>query len=427
MLLVDASSRLSAAYSVVVLPLPVGPVTSTMPCVADQAVEPLQHAGAHAQAFELEAGFLSKGAARRARRGRSARWTRVDRPSARAARCGVLRQALGDVQVGHDLDARDAACSPFARADHVAQRAVDAVAHHRMGLEGSMWISLAPSRAAWANSALIMRMTGASSWASSRSATSRHVRSSRSRSISFSATPHRGGILGMAVGRRQQRFQRLARPAPLHVAVAADLAQRPFRRACGLTVSWAAAAHDSTWALGARPGIGQGWRSCGRPAACKALIGATPLRSVAQLAQQARVAVDTVPDPWRPGCAPHSPCRRTGLHMACRPLPRTRWAMRSASDCESTERIAAWRWTCRPRHTARRDRTLTPSGMLTRNGWAGSLVWRAAGYWRRTPPSRAAGGAWSRPGSPAACRACPTPTAPSPAPSAWACWLGSSQ
>ncbi|MNS55627.1 hypothetical protein D3C72_884640 [compost metagenome] len=32
MLLVAASRRLSAAYSVVVLPLPVGPVTSTMPC-----------------------------------------------------------------------------------------------------------------------------------------------------------------------------------------------------------------------------------------------------------------------------------------------------------------------------------------------------------------------------------------------------------
>jgi len=52
-----------------------------------------------------------------------------------------------------------------------------------------MWMSLAPSRAAWVNSALIMRITGASSWVSSRSSTSGMSCINRARSISFSAAP----------------------------------------------------------------------------------------------------------------------------------------------------------------------------------------------------------------------------------------------
>ena len=68
--------------------------------------------------------------------------------------------------------------------------------------------------------------------------------------------------------------------------------------------------------------------------------------------------------------------------------------MRSASDCESTEAncSVALDLSASPYSEAGSRATLTPSGMLTRNGWAGSLVWRAAGYWRTAKDSTVAGG-----------------------------------
>ena len=66
--------------------------------------------------------------------------------------------------------------------------------------------------------------------------------------------------------------------------------------------------------------------------------------------------------------------------------------MRSASDCESTEANCSVALDLSASPYSGSRATLTPSGMLTRNGWAGSLVWRAAGYWRTAKDSTVAGG-----------------------------------
>ena len=63
----------------------------------------------------------------------------VHRPAADAQRdAAILRQALlGNVEAGHDLDPRHQRGVQLApRPHHVAQRAVHAEAHHRVGLEG---------------------------------------------------------------------------------------------------------------------------------------------------------------------------------------------------------------------------------------------------------------------------------------------------
>ncbi|MNG10508.1 hypothetical protein D3C84_939810 [compost metagenome] len=52
-----------------------------------------------------------------------------------------------------------------------------------------MWMSLASSRAAWVSKALIIRITGAPSWVSSKSVISGMSCINRSRSTSFSAAP----------------------------------------------------------------------------------------------------------------------------------------------------------------------------------------------------------------------------------------------
>ena len=140
-LLVAASIWPSAAYSVVVLPLPVGPVTSTMPCGwCTRRSSSASTPGAMPRRSSLRRpASLSSSRSTARSPCRWARWTRgcrwAGRP--RAARCGRPAAALlGDVQVGHDLDARDQRrMQRLARADHVAQATVDAVAHHRMRLE----------------------------------------------------------------------------------------------------------------------------------------------------------------------------------------------------------------------------------------------------------------------------------------------------
>ena len=66
------------------------------------------------------------------------RHAHVDRAAAQAQQdAAVLRQPfLGDVEVGHDLDARDQRGVQAAAGPHdIAQGAIDAVAHHRVALE----------------------------------------------------------------------------------------------------------------------------------------------------------------------------------------------------------------------------------------------------------------------------------------------------
>jgi hypothetical protein len=129
----------SAAYSVVVLPEPVGPVTRMMPCgCAISCSKPVQRVAGHAHRFEAELALAlvqqaqhGAFAVRAGQRGHA----HVDRAGADAQRdAAVLRQALlGDVQVGHDLQARDQRRVQRAVGlHHFAQRAVDAEAHGRM-------------------------------------------------------------------------------------------------------------------------------------------------------------------------------------------------------------------------------------------------------------------------------------------------------
>ena len=136
MLVPAVSTRPSEAYSVVVLPEPVGPVTRMMPCGCWISWSKLrQHVAAHAQAFEreLRLGLVEQAQHRAlAVRRRQRRDAHVDRAAADAQRdAAVLRQALlGDVELGHDLQARDQRRVQRAvRLHHLAQRAVDAKAH----------------------------------------------------------------------------------------------------------------------------------------------------------------------------------------------------------------------------------------------------------------------------------------------------------
>jgi hypothetical protein len=135
--------RSSAAYSVVVLPEPVGPVTRMMPCgLVDQRRPSPAGSRLHAQAGQVEpAGLLVEQAQHHAlavaggHRGDA----HVDRAPGDAQRdAAVLRQALlGDVEARHDLDARHQQRRQRALGlQHLAQHAVDAEAHHQPVLEG---------------------------------------------------------------------------------------------------------------------------------------------------------------------------------------------------------------------------------------------------------------------------------------------------
>ena len=108
----------------------------------DQAVELVQHVAAHAQAFERELRFglveQAQHGALAVRRGQR-RDAHVDGAAADAQRdAAVLRQpALGDVELGHDLQARDQRRVQGAVGLHdLAQRAVDAKAHRARALVG---------------------------------------------------------------------------------------------------------------------------------------------------------------------------------------------------------------------------------------------------------------------------------------------------
>ena len=142
MLRVLSLRRSSAAYSVVVLPEPVGPVTSRMPCgLWISSSISCCVCGVHAERCRARAGrpACRAGAAPRARRARRESSTRARRPSGPRpqADAAVLRQALlGDVEPRHDLDARHHHRRHGAlRLQHFAQHAVDAEAHHQPVLE----------------------------------------------------------------------------------------------------------------------------------------------------------------------------------------------------------------------------------------------------------------------------------------------------
>jgi hypothetical protein len=83
--------------------------------------------------------------------GRNGRHAHVDRPVGDAqGNAAVLRHAfLGDVELGHDLDARHQQRGDGGRRLHdLAQHAVHAQAYRQARFEGSMWMSEAFSRMA---------------------------------------------------------------------------------------------------------------------------------------------------------------------------------------------------------------------------------------------------------------------------------------
>ncbi len=113
-----------------------------MPCgLADQLVEFDERVRAHAERFEIQARrVLLEQTQHRALAvpGRQRRDPHVDRPAAHAQRDpAILRQTLfGDIELRHDLDPRDqCAVQRLLRPHDIAQRAVDAKAHHRRILE----------------------------------------------------------------------------------------------------------------------------------------------------------------------------------------------------------------------------------------------------------------------------------------------------
>ena len=136
--------RARQAYSVVVLPDPVGPVARMMPWLwrISRSIRRQVLAG-EAQPIEVEIDQRLRAIEQAqhdplAEGGRDGRDADID-IAARHAQpdTSVLRQALlGDVEARHDLDARgDRRLKTLGRRDHVVQHAVDAEAHQQFALE----------------------------------------------------------------------------------------------------------------------------------------------------------------------------------------------------------------------------------------------------------------------------------------------------
>ena len=128
--------------SVVVLPLPVGPVTTIMPCGSvSSRVSIASSSRRQAELADLQQAAVARqqadhgGFAVLRRHGGDAHVEFGARDA--HARRAVLRQAaFGDVEAGEDLDARDQRLRQDAgRRRHGAQQAVDAHAHHEPGAE----------------------------------------------------------------------------------------------------------------------------------------------------------------------------------------------------------------------------------------------------------------------------------------------------
>ncbi|VVN68107.1 hypothetical protein PS687_05359 [Pseudomonas fluorescens] len=110
--------------------------------LADQRIEARQQLRFHAQGFQLQTpGLLVEQAHHHALAvpGGHRRHANINRPAGYTqGNASVLGQAFfGDIELGHDLDPRhQRSVQRFARRHHIAQRAVDAVAHHGMGFVG---------------------------------------------------------------------------------------------------------------------------------------------------------------------------------------------------------------------------------------------------------------------------------------------------
>ncbi len=134
-------SRLSVEYSVVDLPEPVGPVTRIVPYgLVYDASNRVERLGQEAEVLEPEHRLALVEDAHDdllAVHGRQGRDAQVDAAAADLHRdAAVLRDAaLGDVDVGHDLEARDHARLDAARrAHHLVEHAVDAEPDAQVGL-----------------------------------------------------------------------------------------------------------------------------------------------------------------------------------------------------------------------------------------------------------------------------------------------------
>ena len=139
---VDSLRIDSMVASVVVLPLPVGPVTTIMPCGSSSSLRSsrlVMREQAELADFQQAAVARQQadhgGFAVLRRHGGDAHVELGARDA--HARGAVLRQAaLRDVEAGQDLDARDQRRRQHAgRRRHRAQQAVDAHAHHEPGAE----------------------------------------------------------------------------------------------------------------------------------------------------------------------------------------------------------------------------------------------------------------------------------------------------
>jgi hypothetical protein len=165
-----ASSRLSAAYSVVVLPEPVGPVTRMMPCgwaiscSKRCSVSPCMPTASRLSLLSLLSSRRSTARSPWALGSVLTRTSTARVPMRRLMRPSCGRRFSADVELGHDLQARDQRRVQRAVGlHHFAQRAVDPEAHAGVALVGlDVDVAGAVARGL-RQQALSMRMMGASS------------------------------------------------------------------------------------------------------------------------------------------------------------------------------------------------------------------------------------------------------------------------
>ena len=232
MLRVRSLMRSSAAYSVVVLPEPVGPVTSMMPCGL-WISSSMQRRGLriHAERVRGRAGrpACRAGAAPRARRARTGSSRRARRPRGRrrAGRCG--RPAAGAsrrCRVCAMTLMRETISGATARWVCSTSRSTPSTRKRTTSRfsNGSMWMSEAFSLTAWVSSALIRRMIGARP----RFPAGRTVR----------AAPGRGAEVGVFL-EAAHCVHRGARRRPRRPGAAASrTARRPRARSCSGRRRW---------------------------------------------------------------------------------------------------------------------------------------------------------------------------------------------
>ena len=178
MLLRPASSRPSAAYSVVVLPEPVGPVTRMIPCgwpiscSKRASVPPCMPTASSVSLLSVLSNRRNTARSPCAEGSVETRTSTARVPIRREMRpsCGRRFSAMSRSAMIFSREI-SAACS--ARLGCTTSRNVPSMRKRTEDVRsyGSMWMSLAPSRAACVSSAFSMRMMGASPALSSKSST----------------------------------------------------------------------------------------------------------------------------------------------------------------------------------------------------------------------------------------------------------------